>query len=68
MTTIVWASQSHHQVIIKKLLKVKNVICNIIRAYLMGSHAVYKAKKFEYGLSLKIGIKTYYRWPVYYIE
>jgi hypothetical protein len=34
MMTVVSASQGHHQVISKKLMMVKKVICNIIRAYL----------------------------------
>jgi hypothetical protein len=40
VATIVSASQGHHQVVIKKALKVKKVIGNIIRAYIMGSHKV----------------------------
>jgi hypothetical protein len=48
------ASHGHHQVISKETIEGKNVICNNIRAYLTGSRAVYRAKKFNrYRLSLK---------------
>jgi hypothetical protein len=47
MTAIVSTPQDHHQEIIEKLLKVKNVVYDIIGAYVTGSVRCTELKSFS---------------------